>query len=558
MKMKQRPAALRSMRTKRRGPRRIASISALALFAIVVTTTPARAQPGPISLSPTHGPVGASVTITGTGLLLTNHVYFGSVEASFQANSDSEVTAVVPDGAVTAPVQVDTPEGSSTSDGDFVVQPNIVMLLTDDQRWDTLSYMPNLESEIVDHGVTFTNAFVENPLCCPSRASFLTGNDSHTTGVYSNNPPFGGFSAFDDHATLATWLHDAGYRTALVGKYLNHYDSTDGTYVPPGWDRWRAFATGPKYFNYELSVDGTSIESFGSDPADYSTDVLSSVADTEIRSTSAQDPLFLWLAVAAPHGPFTPAPRDAGSLNGIAPWRPPSYDEADVSDKPAYIQAHPRLTPDAIARIDSVRQSQLETLGAVDDAVDTLTTALQETGRLSDTIFIFASDNGYLWGEHRREAKVFPYEESIRVPFVIRWDRLIDAPRTDAHLVENVDLAPTLVEAASAEAGFFDGRTLMPLLTGGSVPWRNHMLIEHAGPVNGPRAVPAYCADRTPKDILIHYETGEEEYYPLGPRADAYERTNKITVAKFQARIATLRNTLRGMCDPLPPNLPPF
>jgi N-acetylglucosamine-6-sulfatase len=541
---------------RERRPRRIAGLSALVFLAVVIASTPAHAQPGPISLSPTHGPVGASVTITGTGLLLTTAVSFGSVSASFQIDSDEQVTAVVPEGAVSAPVRVDTLDGSSTSQSDFVVQPNIVVMLTDDQRWDTLSYMPNVQSEIMSHGVTFSNAFVENPLCCPSRSSFLTGNDSHTTGVYGNNPPNGGFSSFHDEATLATWLRDAGYDTALVGKYLNHYESTGGTYVPPGWDSWRAFATVPAYFRYELSLDGTATEAYDSAPEDYSTDVIASIADDEIRSASPQDPLFLWVTPYAPHTPFTPAPRDAGSLTGIEPWRPPSFDEPDVRDKPAYIQAQPRLTPDLVTRMDTVRQSQLESLGAVDDAVGTLTTALSDTGRLSDTIFVYASDNGFLWGEHRRDGKVVPYEESIRIPFMIRWDRLTGSPRTDAHLVENVDLAPTLIEASGANGGPFDGRSLMPLLRGGSVSWRKHMLIEHDGSEEG--NVPAYCADRTPKEIFIHYATGEEEYYRLGPRADRYERTNKATAAKFASRVAALRKVLRGMCSPLPPNLPPF
>jgi arylsulfatase A-like enzyme len=541
---------------ERRRPRRVAGLSALVFLGVAVLTTPAYAQPGQITLSPTHGPVGATVTITGTGLQTTSTVSFGSVPASFQADSDEQLTATVPDGAVTAPVHVDTSDGSSTSDVDFVVQPNIVVLLTDDQRWDTLSYMPNVQSELMNHGVTFSNAFVENPLCCPSRSSFLTGNDSHTTGVYGNNPPNGGFESFQDGSTLATWLHDAGYRTALVGKYLNNYESTRGMYVPPGWTDWRAFSSRPRYFDYKLSVDGTATEAYGSAPEDYSTDVITSIADDEIRSASPQDPLFLWVTPYAPHGPFTPAPRDAGSLNGIEPWRPPSFDERDVQDKPAYIQALPRIDAAELARLDFIHQSQLESLGAVDDAVDTLTTALQETGRLSDTIFIFASDNGFMWGEHRREDKVVPYEESIRVPLVIRWDRLAASARTDAHLVENIDLAPTLVEAADAAGGPFDGRSLMPLLTGDSDSWRKHMLIEHDGPEEG--NVPAYCADRTPKEIFVHYATGEEEYYPLGPRADPYERTNKVTFPKFQPRIAALRNVLRGMCDPLPPNLPPF
>jgi N-acetylglucosamine-6-sulfatase len=535
-----------------RHPWRRTGLLTLALVGVVSSVTPAHAQPGPISLSPARGPVGASVTITGTGLATATAVSFGNVAATFTVDGDDQLTTVVPAGATNAQVTVDTPDGQVVSDQPFVVQPNIVVILTDDQRWDTLSYMPTVESELVAHGVDFMNAFAENPLCCPSRASFLTGQDSHTTGVYSNQEPLGGFARFDDTATLGTWLDDAGYATFLTGKYLNHYFDTDGLYVPPGWDRWRAFASSTPYYDYDISLDGTAVESYGSDPSDYSTDVIAGLADDMIREASAQDPLFMWVAPLAPHGPWTPAPRDVGTLDGIDPWRPPSYDEADVRDKPAYIQALPRLSTDAQASIDALRQGQLETLGAVDDLVGTLLTALTETGRMSDTIFVFTSDNGYLWGEHRRDGKVVPYEESIRIPLVVRWDRVTGAGQ-DSHLISNTDLAPTLIEAGDATASGFDGMSFMPLLIGQSVTWRKHMLIEH-----DTAGAPSYCADRTPKEIFVHYATGEEEYYRLGPHADKYERTNKVAVTKFQPRITKLRNVLRGMCSPLPPDLPAF
>ena len=236
--------------------------------------------------------------------------------ASFTVDSDEQLTAVVPPGAATDVVHIDTTDGSVASDASFVVQPNIVVILTDDQRWDTLSVMPNVEAKLVGHGITFTNAFVENPLCCPSRASFLTGKDSHTTGVFTNDDPYGGFAHFDDSATLATWLDDAGYDTFLTGKYLNQYWDTGGLYEPPGWDGWRAFASSSPYFNYDVSLDGTAVESHGSDPSDYSTDVIAGYADDMIRTASAQDPLFLWVAPYAPHGPSIPAPRDAGTMAG--------------------------------------------------------------------------------------------------------------------------------------------------------------------------------------------------------------------------------------------------
>jgi len=532
---------------------RIATACVLVAAFITSIGTPAWAQPGSISLDPTHGPVGATVTINGTGLAQTTAVSFAGTDAAFTIEDDEHVSATVPPGAETGPVQVDTTDGSATSDP-FVVQPNIVVILTDDQRWDSLSLMPTVESELVGNGLTFTNAFVENPLCCPSRTSFLTGLDSHSTGIYANDAPYGGFSMFDDQTTVATALQGAGYETSLLGKYLNHYAVSAGTYVPPGWTHWRAFASEAKYYDYDLSVDGTSIQSYGKSPEDYSTDVIASIADTEIRSASPQDPLFLWIAPFAPHGPSTPAPRDVGTLDGIDPWRPPNYNEADVRDKPAYMQAMPLLSPEDQATIDADRQNQLESLGAVDDLVKSTLRALDATGRLGDTIVVFASDNGFEWGEHRREGKLVPYEESVRIPLVIRWDRVGAPAANDKRLVENIDLTPTLERAAGAALTPVDGKSLLPLLQRQRVPWRQHMLIEHAG--GSPQ--PIYCAGRTHKDVLIHYSTGEEEYYRLGPRADPYELSNRISKPRFASRIATLRDKLRSMCTPRPPEMPAF
>jgi len=218
------------------------------------------------------------------------------------------------------------------------------------------------------------------------------------------------------------------------------------------------------------------------------------------------------------------------------------------------MQAMPLLSPEDQATIDADRQNQLESLGAVDDLVKSTLQALDATGRLGDTIVVFASDNGFEWGEHRREGKLVPYEESVRIPLVIRWDRVGAPAANDKRLVENIDLTPTLERAAGAALTPVDGKSLLPLLQRQRVPWRQHMLIEHAG--GSPQ--PIYCADRTHKDVLIHYSTGEEEYYRLGPRADPYELSNRISKPRFASRIATLRDKLRSMCTPRPPEMPAF
>ncbi len=266
--------------------------------------------------------------------------------------------------------------------------PNIVFILTDDQRFDALDKMPQVQNAITDHGVKFTNAVVDNPWCCPSRASFLTGQRSHTTHVWNSTPRYGGFASFQDSSTIATWLHDAGYRTGLVGKYLNGYEN-DPTYVPPGWDTWDALTYNTyAYLNYKVSEKGVE-RYYGTTAADYKTDVLGNYADSFIRNTPPNEPLFLYFTPNAPHGPATPAAKYARTDLGLAPWSPPSYNEADMSDKPAYMRALAPLT--STYNPQKFRTNQYKTLLSVDDAVGKITQALQDTGRLDNTVLVFAT-----------------------------------------------------------------------------------------------------------------------------------------------------------------------
>lgn len=431
-------------------------------------------------------------------------------------------------------------------------QPNIVLILTDDQRWDTLWAMPEVQMLLVGKGVTFSNAFAVNPLCCPSRASILTGQYSHTTGVYTNKPPFGGFPAFEDSSTVATWLQAAGYRTALVGKYLNGYQSAESSYVPPGWDRWFAFSgkSGGAYFDYPVSVDG--VETTFTGPEKYSTDVLASEATAFIRDTPAEQPVFLYFAPVAPHEPAMPAPRHAQAFSDLQLWRPPSYDEADVSDKPAYIEALPELAPEQETDIDRLRSDQYRSLLAVDEAVGDLVATLEETGRLSDTLIVFASDNGFAWGEHRWAGKRVPYEESIRIPLVIRYDFMVPTARTDGRLALNIDLAPTLAAAAGVAAPQVDGRSLIPALSSAAGPWRESFLIENDIQPGPAEEVPTYCAVRTKRYVYVDYLASEdEELYDL--TRDRGQLANAVDDPKYAAALGSLRNRLQRLCVPAPP-----
>lgn len=429
-------------------------------------------------------------------------------------------------------------------------RPSIVFIVTDDQRWDTLQYMPNVQSELVAEGVTFDNAFVTLSLCCPSRTTSLTGLYSHSTGVYKNNPPHGGFRSFDDSSTVATWL-DPAYKTALVGKYLNNYRRYG--YIPPGWDRWVGVidtVDNTHYYDYQLSIDGVD-RSFGTAPGDYATTVMANKAVQFIQDTKR--PLFLWFAPVAPHYPAIPAQRDLHSLSDWVPPRPPSYNEADVSDKPLWLQAQPAVQPDP-HYWDRFDHNQLRTLLSVDRSVGMIIDALQATGRLDNTLIVFTSDNGITWGEHRWYMKDTAYEEAIRVPLVVRYDPLVTSPRSDSHLIANIDNAPTMAEAAGVATPFVEGQSLLPLLSSSSGPWRDTFLLEHMQPraKHDPlKAIPNFCGVRTTDYKYVSYADGERELYDL--TADPFELQNQASNPSFASTEATLAAQTDAMCVPLPP-----
>lgn len=423
--------------------------------------------------------------------------------------------------------------------------------MTDDQRWDTLWAMPTVQRELVRRGVTFSNAFVVNPLCCPSRASILTGKYSHSTGVYGNKPPFGGFSAFRDRSTVATWMNAQGYATAYVGKYLN---GSPRRYIPPGWDLWVSFASEPAFYGYRLNVDGV-LRAHRTSSHAYSTDVFSEEALAFIRRTRDR-PFFLVFAPFAPHYPATPAPRHAATFRALGPSRPPSYDEPDVSDKPSWLRVQPRFVASQRTALDSFRRKQYASLLAVDESIRDMLNTLRRDHRLHDTVIIFTSDNGLLWGEHRvPRAKWAAYEESIRVPLVVRYDGLIKKPRIDSHLVANIDLAPTITELGGTGVPHADGRSLVSVLRSSTAKWRRALLIEHlsSGPARLVRPIPTYCSVRTVNLKYIAYATFEEELYDL--ERDPYELRNRAMDPAYGRRLLAVRKHLKAKCVPPPPGL---
>jgi N-acetylglucosamine-6-sulfatase len=425
-------------------------------------------------------------------------------------------------------------------------KPTIVLIVTDDQRWDTLWAMPNVRRELMARGVTFENAFVTTPLCCPSRASVLTGQYAHTTGVWQNSAPLGGFARFRDRSTIATWLQDAGYRTGLFGKYLNGYE---GTYVPPGWDRWVALgeAVDPYdlYYRYTLNVDG-ELQSFGVGPANYSLNVLTKEAFSFVLG--APGPLFVYFAPYTPHTPVKPAPEDRDAFAELPFRSSPSYDERDVSDKPRWVKSLPRLDAAARSRLENRYRRVPASLLALDRAVGALIEALRQTGRLENSLIVFTSDNGIHLGEHRWTDKGTPYDESIRVPLVVRYDRAIGSPRRDPHLVLNLDLGPTIAEAAGAAAPpGVEGRNLLPLLLSATEPWRRDFLFEQTRLFD----VPSYCGLRSQRFSYIRYRTGEEELYDLV--RDPHQLENLVGRAEMASRLRQLRSRLQHLCGEGPP-----
>jgi N-acetylglucosamine-6-sulfatase len=425
--------------------------------------------------------------------------------------------------------------------------PNIVLILTDDQRVGTLWAMPKVRHLLGDHGITFKNAFVSNPICCPSRASILTGLYSHTTRVYHNATalPFGGWKAFDPTSTVATWLDAAGYRTALLGKYLNGYT---GTSIPPGWDRWFVTYRDSAYYDYTASDNGV-LRQFGSKPSDYGTTVLAERAVSFIESTDPTTPLFLHLSPHAPHAPSIPAPGDGTAFGDLGKFRPPNYNEEHVGDKPKHIRELPLMDKEVRKKVDKSRLLQYRSLLAVDRAVADVVAALEATGRLSNTLIVFTSDNGMAWGEHRWHRKVVPYEESIRVPMVIRFDPALGAARADSNLVLNIDLAPTFAEVAGLPSPIAEGRSLVPLFASPDVAWRSAFLIEHKRAAK--HEPPTYCGIRTERYVFVEYSTHEKELYDLA--VDPYQLLNRAKKPSYQALRNTLRSRLKELCTPRPP-----
>lgn len=444
-------------------------------------------------------------------------------------------------------------------------KPNIVFVLTDDLSWDLVDYMPEVQRLRRD-GVTFSNYIVTNPLCCPSRASILTGRYPHNTGIYRNTGSDGGFRAFrargNERATFATALQDAGYRTALLGKYMNQYApgkvraAGGQPYVPPGWTTWGVVGNGYPGYGYRI-MRNTEVQRRGWAARDYLTTVLGRDSNRFVsEAVAAGQPFMLELSTFSPHTPATPAPRDEWRFEDVTAPRPPSFDEDDLSDKPSWLRGHRRLTARQQERIDAHFRERVRSVQAVDRALGRLRAQLRRLGVAGNTYVVFSSDNGFHLGQHRlTPGKLTAYDPDIRVPLIVSGPGVPAGATVDA-LAENVDLCPTFAELGGAiPPGDVDGRSLVPLLQGRTVGgWREAALVEHRGArlaswdpdfqSGASSNPPTYEALRTRDGLYVEYANGEREYYDH--RSDPHELEN-IADELPASRLAQLSDAVAAM-----------
>jgi N-acetylglucosamine-6-sulfatase len=424
--------------------------------------------------------------------------------------------------AFVLPTAAQARPASADKDG----RPNILVVMTDDQAKADVSKMPNVKRLLAKRGTTFADAIDSFPLCCPSRATFITGQYAHNHGVAGNFYPFGWYGMKHRANILPAWLQKAGYRTALIGKWLNGYGARDAHgEVPAGFDIWRGLldVSAYDYYNFVMNQNG-KLKTWGDadfarklvefakievspnpgglpgvlaqlakffgpapytywgseDPDDYSPDVTGKVTEDLVRSEGkSKKPFFIWWSPAAPHREDVattlmgrpgrdprPAPRYASKSSSYKLPKPPSFNEPDFADKPSNMRdAAPSMTDAQIRQLQLDYEGRIGSLRAVDDHVKKLIATLKATHQLKNTLIVFVSDNGWLQGEHRITGdKFLPYEESVRIPLIVRGPG-VPAGRTVKGQVANIDFAPTLVDAANAKAGrTMDGVSLLPTI----------------------------------------------------------------------------------------------
>lgn len=460
-------------------------------------------------------------------------------------------------------------------------RPNVMVVMLDDMRVDELRFLPRTEKFVRDRGLSFTNGYSPYPLCCPARSSFVLGQYAHNHGVLYHQAPYG-FGAIDDHESIATSLSRAGYRTAMVGKYLNRYGlqrskvtgKASYRYVPKGWTDWMAGLDGGPgssrhypgstydYFNFSQNINGRIATQRGK----YSSNVVADQTSALISKYAVEKPAkpwFMWVTPVAPHhgGPVeADDPPSYIAKNGrrqdfVTPARPDAVQgrfdssvthglgqprrgaaEADISDKPRVYRREPEAGPVERKRLRDTERQRAEALYAWDVQFAKIIARLRSTKQLANTVVVFTSDNGYYNGEHRqRIGKIKPHEPVIRVPLLVAGPGIPHGVRHSP--VTTFDLTATVLDLAKAGPATskpMDGESKVPLLYGGADAdsgWRYPMLTE--GLFTGIRATGHGLSTGlnevgidTGRYKYVRYATGEKELYDL--RTDPLELRSRI------------------------------
>jgi N-acetylglucosamine-6-sulfatase len=442
---------------------------------------------------------------------------------------------------------------------------NVVFILTDDLSWNLVRFMPQVRA-MQREGMTFTNYFATDSLCCPSRASIFTGQYPHNHGVVGNTAPTGGFVAFrrggGQNRSFATRLRSRGYRTALMGKYFNEY-AAHSRYVPPGWSDWQVPSGAYDGFGYVLGNNG-HLAHFGRARRAYFTDVAHRMGVRFIRHAARRGkPFFLEIATFAPHKPYTPAPRDRHDFPGLIATRDAAFD-ATVSNAPSWLRHRRPLDASQMATLDRDFRRRAQSVQAVDDMIRGIRRLLKRRHMYRNTYLVFSSDNGYHMGQRRLMAgKMTAYDSDIRVPLVVVGPRV---PRGTVNraMASNIDLAPTFMHLGGIRApSWVDGQSIVKLLHGRTpARWRDAVLVEHhhpPTPEGDPDAQtrrsgnpPSYEALRTKRELYVEYANGEREWYDLTSDPDEldnrYDELDFIDREYLHERLAELRRCRGADC----------
>jgi len=414
-------------------------------------------------------------------------------------------------------------------------RPNFIVIMTDDQRYDSMDAMPITTARLGGSGITFTHAYLTTPLCCPSRTSFYSGLYVHNTNIWRNEIGYDIFHKRFDNDSIGPWMQQAGYRTGVFGKYLNLYNVK---HTPPGWDQWFTIADG-RYFEYSANDNG-KVRRFEKKADQYSTDVIKRKA-IEFINTS-EKPFFLVIAPQAPHGDHDgpdedkageaiPAPRHRPCPE-ITPYRPPSFNEDDVSDKPKWIQKKRKVSEKTI---DAFHKAQKCSLLAVDELVGEVLDALEAKGVRENTMVVYYSDNGYMYGEHKLVKKNCTYEACARTPFIVSYPALAPQGVTSDAMISHIDITATILDFAGVTPSReINGKSFRSVLEDPQTTVRDAVLVEVHNNFTDKRDY----SIRTPEYRYTELGTGGKELYDMVN--DPWELENIDTNLDYAVAIQNL------------------